>query len=294
MTGSPGCPLCGTPEAAEPVLDLRATDTTDHFTIERCPDCGVRRTAPVPADLAPSYATDLASTMTQHDSVLFSWLRSIQLGRELRLAARYSDRATILDVGCGSGDFAVAAKRAGHEVVAADASNAVPASLRDGELGIPYVRFDFESFQLDQPPAPSPYLVVLRHVLEHVRDPVAMLRHLAGYGASHFYIVVPNVDCVERRLFGRSWYLWDPPRHLWHFDRESLQLLCERAGLELVAGGRSTTATLLANLYRYLRVNGYREATYSPFGPTTVATALAAPLSLLIPGNVLWAVAHPK
>ncbi len=284
------CAICGAKAASVPEIDLAGTDTGERFSIRRCRNCGVLKTTPVPSDLAPYYATDLAATMTVAGSSLFAALRQRQLSREARRLQEYAATHRIVDIGCGTGDFAIAARRAGLQVLAADAASAAPRALRT-EPGIAYTRFDFETYDLAGPRPAGPYTVVLRHVLEHVRDPVRLLERLREQGGQTFYIVVPNAACTERRALGRHWYLWDPPRHLWHFDDATLDLACRRAGLAIAARGRATAPTLVPSLYRAMRLAGWPPFAYRPFGPNTLLTAVTAPLNLLFAGNVLWRIA---
>jgi SAM-dependent methyltransferase len=215
---------------------------------------------------------------------VFSALRRMQLARELRRVTASGDPGTVVDVGCGTGDFATVVTTHGVRVVAADAGPR-PAGLADGVV---YARFDFDTYQLD---GIAPDTVILRHVLEHVRDPVACLRGLQRQGARRFYIVVPNAGSREARLLGARWYLWDPPRHLWHFDQHSLAGTCARAGLAIDARGTDTAPILLPSLYRSLRLAGWPASIYERFGPTSLLTALSAPVNWLLPGNVLWCTA---
>jgi SAM-dependent methyltransferase len=72
----------------------------------------------------------------------------------------------------------------------------------------------------------------LLHVLEHVPDPRATLtearRVLAPGGV--LLLALPNVDCLEARLFGRDWYPLDLPRHYWGFTPHTLVRLVEECG----------------------------------------------------------------
>jgi hypothetical protein len=111
-------------------------------------------------------------------------------------------------------------------------------------------------------------------------------------GASACYIVVPNAASVERRLLGRYWALWDPPRHLWHFTPASLQTLLQRLGMSVAAAGYDTIPNLLASLYRGLRLAGISPRLYNLFSPRGTLNSLAAPLNLLLPHNVLWVIAR--
>src|SRR5262249_57559077 len=130
------------------------------------------------------------------------------------------------DEGCGVGFLVGLRRRRGFRAGAAAAGRDPPAALA-GCSGIQYVHFDFERYELRGLAGAAPYTVILRHVLEHVRDPYSCLTSLRRQGARQLYIVVPNVSSLERRLLGPCLYLWDPPRHLWHFDRLSLGRPCD-------------------------------------------------------------------
>lgn len=291
--GATLCPSCGEKDVATEIADIPSTDTTDHFTIRRCTRCGLLSTAPVPRDLARYYETDLARTMTHAASRVFSALRSLQLVRELARLTAHGDPGTILDVGCGTGDFALVIHRRGLPVIAADTSSERPALLA-GRSEIPYVRFDFDTYEFRGLKTGGPYTVVLRHVLEHVREPSAFLARFLTLGARQFYIVVPNAASLERRLLGRHWYLWDPPRHLWHFDSSTLDRVCRRAGLVTVQQGRGTAPTLAPSVYRCLRLRGWPASVYERFAPNRLLSVLSIPLNMLLPGNVLWRVARAR
>src|SRR5437868_3917372 len=47
----------------------------------------------------------------------------------------------------------------------------------------------------------------------------------------YFYVLVPNVDSAERRVFGSYWHGLELPRHLFHYSPTSLRFLAESAGL---------------------------------------------------------------
>jgi len=266
---------------------LRATDTRERFSIVECPACHVLRTLPVPDDLAPFYATDLAGTMYTAGRAVHARLRRLLLSREARRLAGGDDPDPVLDVGCGDGSFALLLHRHGHRVIAVDA---VPESVAIGGA-IPYRAIDFERGDIAGL-APGRYTVVLRHVLEHVKHPRVFLSRLIAQGARRFYVVLPNSASLERRLLGTYWYLWDPPRHLWHFHAPSLRALCDTLGLRVVAQGYDTIPNLVPSVYRFLRLHGWRPGTYELFNPRGTLAGISAPLNLLLPRNVLWLLAE--
>lgn len=286
----PRCPVCQTPTDPVRVLDADDAVSGERFAIVRCPRCGVMRTIPVPADLGPYYDSDIGRLMKDRPTPIHTTLKAILLSRELRRLPAGAEAGPILDIGCGSGDLAYAAFRRGQPVIAADVAAERPVMIRD-IAAIPYHRIDFERCDIDGLKPLRACTVVLRHVLEHLRDPRAFLRRLADYGMAHAYVVVPNVDCLERRLLGTYWYAWDPPRHLWHFDAGSLRTMLAVAELRVVDWGYDTIPNLIPSLYRYLRLRGWPPALYGLFSPKGTLSSLSTPLNLLLPRNVLWALA---
>lgn len=282
------CLSCGAGAGWSRVCELVAIDAPDRFTLVRCQNCGVMRTLPVPAELSGYYETPLGRTMWTGGTGAYTRLQRVQLRREARRMGSPAD-GTVLDIGSGTGAFAVLLHRRGFRVVTADVGGQPPVAVRDG--GIAHGAIDFERYTLSGLEVPGPYCVVLRHVLEHVRDPAAFLQRLKEQGATRFYVVVPNTDCIERRLFGRYWYLWDPPRHLWHYDARSLRALCRRVDLRVAALGYDTIPNLVASAYRALCVHGVRLAWREILAPKGTLAAVMAPANLLLPRNVLWAVA---
>ena len=50
-----------------------------------------------------------------------------------------------------------------------------------------------------------------------------------------FYVLVPNIDSAEARVFGSYWHGLELPRHLFHYSPASLKLLAESVGLREVS-----------------------------------------------------------
>jgi SAM-dependent methyltransferase len=71
-------------------------------------------------------------------------------------------------------------------------------------------------------------------VLEHVYEPRQVLMKVLEWlkPGGIFYIVVPNIDSWESRIFGSYWYGLELPRHLSHFSPRSLRYLTGSLGFE--------------------------------------------------------------
>jgi hypothetical protein len=50
-----------------------------------------------------------------------------------------------------------------------------------------------------------------------------------------FYVLVPNVNSAEARVFGSYWHGLELPRHLFHYSPSSLKYLAESVGLREVS-----------------------------------------------------------
>ena len=120
-------------------------------------------------------------------------------------------KGTLLDVGCGHGLTLTVAKQLGWHArgleidpAAARAARARGLEVLDGS----YERLaDFKQ-ELD--------CVVCSHVLEHVHDPVDLLRRLAQAlkPGGTLLMSLPNATSLVRQHFGDDWRGLEAPRHL--------------------------------------------------------------------------------
>jgi 2-polyprenyl-3-methyl-5-hydroxy-6-metoxy-1,4-benzoquinol methylase len=177
----------------------------------------------------PSFTSKLvASVMRLRPKLRLSFDAS------MRHLPRPRVRATLLDIGCGSGRFMAWARAAGWicSGVEVDEVSAAKARQRGFEVHVGDLqelvaagrKFD---------------AVTISHVIEHVHDAPRLLalarRLLAANG--HFWIETPNVDALGHRCFGVHWRDLDPPRHLQLFHSTLLRRLLQEAGFTLVRQG---------------------------------------------------------
>lgn len=78
-------------------------------------------------------------------------------------------------------------------------------------------------------------LVTAVSVLEHVYEPIGFVKTCARLlkNTGWLVIVVPDMGAFWRRLMGRRWPSFKLPEHIAYYDRCSLAVLAEKAGLRL-------------------------------------------------------------
>ncbi len=135
----------------------------------------------------------------------------------------------LLEIGCGAGNQLLALKKAGWDVRGVDFDpDAVNAAI---SLGLDVRLGDVRNMQFE---AASFEAIVMGHVIEHVYQPVELLKEcqrLLTPGGT-LVVITPNAASFGHRMFGADWRGLEPPRHLVVFTPKSLQLAFGLAGLK--------------------------------------------------------------
>lgn len=226
----------GRPLAAE---DFRITNSDYGMTadIYRCGDCGFLQCPGLGETLGfyerledPRYEEDRRARGIQARKVLerierFRWCdgSSTGTGRVPVLRGR------LLDVGAGSGILLEQAKAMGYEAEGVEPSRWLCERARQHGLTV-------HQGVLPHPEAHGPYdVVVVMDVVEHVADPVGLLREARQVAAAGglVAVVTPDVRSVAARLLGRRWWHYRVA-HVGYFHKKTLRLAGEKAGLKLL------------------------------------------------------------
>lgn len=240
---SDGCWICGA-TAYRPFLEgtadlqvdpdaLRITDA--HYgrsaPLVQCEDCGFVYAHPLPADDLVALYADLDDP----DYVEGRTYRLQQMSNLLAAIRRHApDAATLLDVGAGTGLMVEAAIDVGLDAVGVEPATSLSEEARARHLPVhtgihPHPALEGRTFDL----------VTCVDVIEHVTDPVGLLKALEGSLAPGGTLVVttPDVESLTAKALGARWWHYRVA-HVCFFPRTAMERALTAAGLQIVARER--------------------------------------------------------
>lgn len=201
-----------------------------------CNGCGVVFLNPQPSDaqLLPYYDLPYyGSSRSKFVGPIARFVRWWQGRRAAMVSKRVTAPGSVLDVGCGNGQFLLDLHNQGFNVqgteLTAQSAARVPQEIANNIHVGDLLNLKLQADQYDA--------LSMWHVLEHVRDPHAIcceIHHLLKPGGWVF-LSLPNAQSTEATLFGKHWFHLDPPRHLFGLGTGSLNALLEQTGFEVVA-----------------------------------------------------------
>lgn len=163
---------------------------------------------------------------------VYHLVRTISLKRKLKLInSLHSEEKTLLDIGCGTGDFLETAKKNEWNVVGVepDENARTIANSKTNNSA-------FDIKHLETLKENSFDVITLWHVLEHLPDlemHIKLFKHLLKPNGT-LVIAVPNFKSYDAQHYKNFWAAYDVPRHLWHFSKASIKKLFHEEQLKLV------------------------------------------------------------
>jgi SAM-dependent methyltransferase len=225
-----------------------------------CNCCGVRWTfLPEEIDADALYSDEVYAVVDNRQSVfervIFSEARKI-----LQKARKINPKAnSLLDFGAGKGQFLAVAKSLGWNGTGIETASERAAFAREkyqvqvmeslyteGKIG--NGNFDF---------------ITLNHVLEHLPDPMGLMKELLSQNTASegiVYLEVPRADSWQAKIAGSHWMHWDIPKHLTHWTEAGLEKEFSKIGFQKVGVRRfSIHLGVLGMLQALLSKLGFRE-----------------------------------
>ena len=258
--------------------DLRITDSRYGTTLAlwKCPSCDfifahgddVARLTELYAHLDdPAYADGENNRALQMRQL-------IQTAQQIHPHAR-----TLLDVGAATGLLVSEAATLGLDAEGVEPSRALAARARARGVRV-------HTGTLPHPALGNPHfdIVCLVDVIEHVGDPLGLLRAAASYLAPTgvLLLVTPDVASLAARLLGQRWWHFRLA-HVCYFNQQSIETAFRLSGLAIRQQRRARwffdVGYLATRMERYLPVGGLNRMVQRIPG-------LRAAYSLVIPLNL--------
>jgi SAM-dependent methyltransferase len=226
------CPIC-----ASKTFNL--IGTADRYDMgiptRQCEGCGLVMTNPVPSEDALSrfYREHYRRYYRKVESPSESHIEEYGLAERARDTAAFFKAAGlldgnphILDVGCAEGSLL----RAISQVAPHSTRVGIEPNPRFGEFARSWAGATVYSDLAEVEQASARFnLIIINHVLEHIREPVLLLQRLIKLGAPNVRIYVDVPDAARYRSIDDIHIA-----HLYHFTVASLQNIAARAGLHTI------------------------------------------------------------
>lgn len=128
---------------------------------------------------------------------------------------------TLLDFGCGKGQFIHRALKYGWKVKGIETAKK-RAEFGINEYGLNISTREYKTGLVDGAPF---NVITLFHVLEHLPKPKELLKEFVDNNLTqngYFIIEVPLFKSIQSKIAGKRWIHLDPPLHISHFTKSSL------------------------------------------------------------------------
>jgi 2-polyprenyl-3-methyl-5-hydroxy-6-metoxy-1,4-benzoquinol methylase len=229
------CPLCKSAHFLNHREIVDYPVSKEAFILCKCTNCQLLFTNPRPKEeeIGPYYNfpayfshEDKAKSLTQW---IYQQVRNYNISKKVNFIRSLKKKGTLLDYGCGTGEFLVKAKNRGWKV------KGIEPSIKAKELANLKLGNKVKESIDDLKKESSFDVITLFHVLEHIHDlrqtVKKILNHLQPNG--YLIIAVPNHESWDGKHYGNLWAGWDVPRHLYHFNHDSINKFKDEFELEL-------------------------------------------------------------
>ncbi|MEO9872411.1 class I SAM-dependent methyltransferase [Ekhidna sp.] len=228
------CPLCKNTKFDNYMICDDHTVTEESFALVKCSKCQLIFTNPRPleSELSRYYNSEDYISHTNNGNsllnILYKIVRLYTLKRKVNLLSKYSKKGSILDFGCGTGDFLNSCQNSGWQAFGFEPDNGARGVAQKKITNSIYTDLEQIKNKFD--------IISAWHVVEHIsslRETIKLLKKRLKDGG-HLIIALPNNKSYDANHYQEKWAAYDVPRHLYHFDQESMKTFIIQFKLKLV------------------------------------------------------------
>ena len=229
------CPVCKNTQFDNYMICDDHSVTGESFALAKCRSCQLVFTNPRPeeSNLSKYYQSDQYISHTDKANslinLIYKLVRTYTLNQKVSLISKVNKGVgLVLDYGCGTGDFVKTASTKEWQVFGyePDANARVLALTKNPDKILDALK--------DCPDQLG--VITAWHVIEHVAELKPTLKSLIKKlkSGGHLIIAVPNHRSFDAQHYREYWAAYDLPRHLYHFDRDSMEQLAKKIKLKIV------------------------------------------------------------
>jgi len=231
------CPACGSIDFKQMFSAEDYLVSHKNFDILHCTNCSLRITSPRPSvsEINKYYKSEEYISHNEDGKTLinkiYKIVQKVSLIKKRRIVEKSfgNKKGTLLDIGCGTGDFLKVMKNADWEVSGVEPDEGARRIAQESTASKVYsVEQHFnDNTKYD--------VITMWHSLEHVNDineQISKIDELLNEDGM-LYIAVPNYTSFDAEFYKQNWAAYDVPRHLFHFSPQSLQALINKHGFTI-------------------------------------------------------------
>jgi 2-polyprenyl-3-methyl-5-hydroxy-6-metoxy-1,4-benzoquinol methylase len=230
------CPACGGQKMTRVLQAKDYTVSKNTFDIVGCEACNLLFTNPRPEAEQAGYfyksENYISHSNTQKGFInkLYHAVRNITVKQKTNLIqGDQKGTKNLLDIGCGNGHFLHACQQRGWNTfgMELDPDTASRAASLTGQSIFPNLQAI--------PDDPQFELISLWHVLEHVYEIDAYFEFFKKRitPSGKLLLALPNSKSFDALYFKEYWAAYDVPRHIYHFNPETIQSVAKKHGFKL-------------------------------------------------------------
>jgi 2-polyprenyl-3-methyl-5-hydroxy-6-metoxy-1,4-benzoquinol methylase len=238
---SVACPFCDSEDYTNIYVSKDYLFSKETFTVVKCTECGLLFTNPRvnEEEIGFYYSVDYLSFNDSKTVGIFQEAKN-RLGRlfgnthwDVLKLLKSSNVKTILEIGPGNGSLLYFLKKHGLEVLGVETDSKCVQKIQ--ELGIPCYCGDLNDV-ISKIGEKKFDAVILCHAFEHLYHPKKTLENIYKLLNENglVYLSLPNSSSREAKLFGKYWRGLDLPRHIIHYDDQTIRAVLTEAGFDII------------------------------------------------------------
>ena len=255
------CPICHSRQIrfVSKIKDFTNSEEKEDFVFSQCQDCRILFQSKRPSvnEIKEYYREDYQPYKNDYNLLVRWFIKSRTLleikkyNKLLKIRDNFN-QVRVLEIGCAKGEYLKSLRDwRGYQVIGLEidkksveyAKKEYSLDVRGGEL----LSQNFPTNNFD--------IVIMNHVLEHLYNPLEMLKEIYRILRPEGLLVIktPDFEVMERKFFKNYWFPYEAPRHIILFSESILKKTLSLLGFRLIKSTHEKTPNnIILSIKNYL------------------------------------------